>query len=115
VAEERSVAQALFICAVSTPLWCVENCDRIVRWRWDEEAVVFDAASGATHLLSSGADAVLNALMACPSGLSISDLRLKLSTPSVCEEGYDEADSDAVLATILDGLEHIGLAQSGTP
>jgi PqqD family protein of HPr-rel-A system len=115
VGEERSDARAQVSGAGSASIWCVENCSRILQWRWGDEAVVFDAASGATHLLSSDAHSVLNALMGFLPGLSIPDIRLKLSTPSGIEEGHDEAESDAALATILDGLEHIGLVQSGTP
>lgn len=79
-----------------------------LHWRrWDEEMVVFDTASGCTHLLSAAAAEVLLALLDAAQALDAAQLAQRL-LPG--EDGIAPEEADVLaLESVLQDLARLGL------
>lgn len=79
-----------------------------LRYRcWDEEAVLYNDLSGATHLLGPAALCVLEALRPGPAS------RAALASRLLDEFEIDEAGIGAELDTLLDELSRLSLIEPG--
>lgn len=87
---------------------CYGACGRSLHWRrWDEEMVVFDPATGSTHLLSAAAAEVLMALMEADQPMDAVQLAQRL-LPG--EDGAAPLAEDVhALQSVLQGLARLGL------
>lgn len=85
-----------------------EACGASLHWRrWDDEMVVFDAATGSTHLLSPGAAEVLLALLDTAQPLDAAQLAQRL-LPG--DEGAAPLEADVLaLQSVLQDLARLGL------
>lgn len=79
------------------------------RWEGEEQMVVFDAASGSTHLLSAAAAEVLLALLSGPGSRDATGLAQAL----LAEDGAPPLPQDVqALQGVLEQLARLGLVRS---
>ncbi|MBS0445809.1 MAG: HPr-rel-A system PqqD family peptide chaperone [Proteobacteria bacterium] len=89
--------------------WLAPATERFGWRQWDDDCVVYDAATADTHLLSGDAGAVFVALLRAPSARTPAEL-LRALSGEVDGAAQDAAAELATLLEILTGLERIGLA-----
>ena len=79
---------------------------------WDQEAVVYVHATGATHALSPSASAVLATLLEHPGEWLSCEAWLAALSAGDADEAFGPSDAEDLrsLRAVLDELESIGLA-----
>jgi len=90
--------------------WALRGDSAIHFKEWQDEFVVFDERSAATHLLGWAAGAVLQALIDTNAAMSVPELLVALDLREHDQE-FDRQEVEA-LGAILDELERIELIEA---
>lgn len=89
--------------------WCVSSAREFVVRKWDDELVVYDCATGDTHLL----DAIASQLFACLQRTpSTNETLIQLISSCFVVDSTDEVAFEVV--RILDNLKDLGLIESAS-
>lgn len=86
-------------------MWRVTPGQALASRQWDDDLVLFNSLSGATHLLGPGAAVLLEVLREGPAA------EARLSAALQAEFGLEEADIGAELAAMLARLAKLDLIQ----
>ncbi|MFC0250937.1 HPr-rel-A system PqqD family peptide chaperone [Massilia consociata] len=89
-------------------MWRVIHGQSLLYRRWDDEAVLYNDLSGATHLLGPAALCLLEALRAGPAGVDA------LSAVLLAEFEVDASSLPEELASLLDSLARLDLIEPCT-
>jgi len=86
--------------------WRVIGCRRATIRLWDNDCVVFNSLSGATHILSAVAGEVLFSLLSQPSDPT--DLRARIAATFAVS---DDADLAAAVDRAIAEMDELGLIE----
>lgn len=95
---------------VPATLWRL-RAQACLHWRnWDDQWVVFNEASGQTHLLDAVTTAILSVIEKSPSDVP------NLTSVAMQESGlHDESSWSTTVSAVLERLTGVGLIESITP
>jgi PqqD family protein of HPr-rel-A system len=93
--------------------WCAAPADALAWREWNGEIVVFNQATGSTHLLGALGGELFRRLLAADRGATIEALAAGLAAES--GDTGDDADWTGTIAEALAEFARLGLARAEAP